>query len=174
MITDPDAIAALNAARITDGVMSRRVLAWLIDCLLIGMIGTAVLSFCAFIGLITFGLDAFDISANAFGILPLVPLLYHWLTMASPLSASPGQAILGLTVRNDDDLAPVTPLQALIFTALLYVTLAVGVWPMLIALFTTRHRTFHDMLAGTVVVRKEALTRAAAFWNMGAAGGYRR
>ena len=94
--------------------------------------------------------------------------------MASPMSASPGQAILGLTVRNDDDLAPVTPLQALIFTALLYVTLALGVWPMLIALFTTRHRTIHDMLSGCVVVRKEALTRAAAFWNMRDPGAYRR
>ena len=164
MITDPDAIAALNAAQITSGVMSRRVIAWLIDCLLIGMIGTAVFSFCVFIGLVTFGLGA-----GAFGILP-----YHWLSMASPMSASPGQAILGLTVRNDDDLAPVTPLQALIFTALLYVTLALGVWPMLIALFTTRHRTIHDMLSGCVVVRKEALTRAAAFWNMRDPGAYRR
>ena len=169
MITDPDAIAALNAARITSGVMSRRVIAWLIDCLLIGMIGTAVFSFCVFIGLVTFGLGA-----GAFGILPVVPLLYHWLSMASPMSASPGQAMLGLTVRNDDDLAPVTPLQALIFTALLYVTLALGVWPMLIALFTTRHRTIHDMLSGCVVVRKEALTRAAAFWNMRETGMYRR
>lgn len=169
MITDPDAIAALNAAQITSGVMSRRVLSWLIDCLLIGMIGTAVFSFCVFIGLVTFGFGA-----GAFGILPVVPLLYHWLSMASPLSASPGQAMLGLSVRNDDDLAPVAPLQALIFTVLLYVTLALGVWPMLIALFTTRHRTIHDMLSGCVVVRKEALTRAAAFWNMDAAGGYRR
>ena len=169
MITDPDAIAALNAAQITSGVMSRRVIAWLIDCLLIGMIGTAVFSFCVFIGLVTFGFGA-----GAFGILPIVPLLYHWLSMASPMSASPGQAMLGLTVRNDDDLAPVTPLQALIFTALLYVTLALGVWPMLIALFTTRHRTIHDMLSGCVVVRKEALTRAAAFWNMRDPGAYRR
>ena len=169
MITDPAALAELQAGMMTSGVMSRRVIAWLIDCVLIGMIGTAVLSFCAFIGIVTFGLGA-----GAFGILPLVPLLYHWLTMASPLSASPGQAMLGLTVRNEEDLAPVTPLQALIFTALLYVTLALGVWPMLIALFTKRHRTIHDMLSGCVVVRKEALTRAAAFWNMGAPGGFRR
>lgn len=167
MNTDPASLAALQADLMTSGTMWRRVVAWLIDCVLIGMIGTAVLSFCAFIGLVTFGLGA-----GAFGILPLVPLLYHWLTMASPLSASPGQAIMGLTVRNMDDLRPVTPLQALIFTALLYVTLALGVWPMLVALFTTGHRTFHDMLSGCVVVRKDALTRATAFWTM--SGAYRR
>ncbi len=161
MITDPAALAELQADMMTSGVMSRRVIAWLIDCVLIGMIGTAVFSFCAFIGLVTFGLGA-----GAFGILPLVPLLYHWLTMASPLSASPGQAMLGLTVRNADDMAPVTALQALIFTALLYVTLALGVWPMLIALFTRGHRTIHDMLSGCVVVRKETLTHVTEFWNM--------
>ena len=65
MITDPAALAELQADMMTSGVMSRRVIAWLIDCVLIGMIGTAVFSFCAFIGLVTFGLGAGAFGARA-------------------------------------------------------------------------------------------------------------
>lgn len=165
MIIDPSAadLAYFREDQLTRGVMTRRVFAWIIDALLIGMIGTAVFAFCVFFGLITFGLGW-----PLFGIIPLVPLLYHWLTLASSMSASPGQMLLGLTVRHNDDLGPPSAMQALVFTVMLYVTFALGwVW-MLVALITTRHRTFHDMLAGVVVVRARMLTRPSGDWNMGA------
>ena len=165
----PATIADLQEDMMTTGVMWRRVVAWLIDGALIGMIAAALWSLCVVIGVVTFGLGI-----GVFGALPLVPLLYHWLTMASPMSASPGQAIMGLVVRHNDDLGPISPLQALAFTVLLYLTIALGALWVLVVLVTRHHRTFHDMLSGVVVVRARALSRATAFWNMCDAARYQR
>ena len=165
----PATIADLQEDMMTTGVMWRRVVAWLIDGALIGMIAATLWSLCVVIGVVTFGLGI-----GVFGALPLVPLLYHWLTMASPMSASPGQAIMGLVVRHNDDLGPISPLQALAFTVLLYLTIALGALWVLVALVTRHHRTFHDMLSGVVVVRARALSRATAFWNMRDAARYQR
>lgn len=165
MIIDPSPsdLARFPEDQMTRGVMTRRVFAWIIDAILIGMIGTALFSFCIFFGLITFGLGW-----PLFGFLPLVPLLYHWLTLSSPMSASPGQALLGLVVRRNDDFGPPTPLQAFAFTVLLYLTFALGWLWVLVAFITTRHRTFHDMLSGLVVLRAPMLIRSPGDWNMGA------
>jgi uncharacterized RDD family membrane protein YckC len=163
MIPDPDtaAFAALQEDLLTTGVLSRRFFAWIVDGVLIGLLLSLAWTICLAIGVVTFGLAWPIVYA-----LPAIPLLYHWLTLASPMSASPGQALFGLVVRRDDDLGPPGPIQALVFTVLLYLTLALGAVWTLVGLFTTRHRMFHDMLSGLVVVRAQALTRAAAFWNM--------
>ena len=163
-VLDEDALLAdLATEQLTRGVMWRRVVAWLVDGILIGVILSALWGLLLFLGVITFGF-----SLPMLEVLPVVPLLYHWLTLASPMSASPGQVLLGLVVRRDEDLGPPTPMQALAFSALLYLTLALGAIWLLVALVTARHRTFHDMLSGLVVVRARALTRAAGFGNMGA------
>jgi uncharacterized RDD family membrane protein YckC len=163
MITDDFAYAEQQDAILTGGVMWRRFAAWIIDGILIGVLLTAAWSVCLAIGVITLGFG-FPI----LGALPAIPLLYHWLTLSSPMSASPGQAVMGLTVRNDETLLPPSPMEALAFTVLLYLTLALGAIWVLVALFTIRHRTFHDMLSGLVVVRARALTRGPGFGNMGA------
>ncbi len=148
--------------RLVEGVMSRRVIAWCIDALLIGILVAVLFAAGIVLGVLTFGL-----SLPMLGVLPVVPVLYHWLTLGGRRNASPGQALMGLTVRNWENLAPPTVLQALGFTLLLYVTLAAGALWVLIALFTPQHRCFHDMLSGLVVVRAEALTRLQDDWNMG-------
>jgi uncharacterized RDD family membrane protein YckC len=113
-----------------------------------------------------FGVLTLGLGWHLFGVLPLIPLAYNWLFLCSGLSATPGMAMMGLVVRRNEDLGPPLPLQALAFTVLFYVTLALG-WIWLgVALLTVRHRTFHDMLSGLVVVRSRALTPAGGFWNM--------
>jgi uncharacterized RDD family membrane protein YckC len=37
---------------------------------------------------------------------------------------------------------------------------------LLVALFTIRHRTLHDLVSGLVVVRVRALTAEGGGWNM--------
>ena len=61
--------------------------------------------------------------------------------------------------------------QALIFTVVFYLTLATSGLLLLVALFTVRHRTLHDLLSGLVVVRSRALlntplTPPTGYWNM--------
>ncbi|HME24322.1 MAG TPA: RDD family protein [Acetobacteraceae bacterium] len=146
---------------LTEGVLARRVFAWLLDVLLIGLILAALWFVLLLFGVLTLGLGL-----PLLGGLPFVPFCYHLLFVAAPASATPGQQALGLVVRRNDDLGRPTPVQAFIYTLLFYVTLATTGLLLLFALFTLRHRTLHDLASGLVVVRARALTGGLGSWNM--------
>jgi uncharacterized RDD family membrane protein YckC len=131
------------------GVITRRCFAWLIDLVLIGLVLSVL-----WIVLLLFGLLTLGLGFGAMAVLPAVPFLYHFLSLIRSSSATPGQALLGLTVRRDLDLGPPTGLQALIFTVVFYLTLATSGLLLLVALFTVRHRTLHDLASDLVVVRR--------------------
>ena len=116
--------------------------------------------------LLLFGVLTLGLGLPLLGVLPFVPFCYHLLFVAGPASATPGQQALGLVVRRNDDLGRPTPLQALIYTLLFYLTLATTGLLLLVALFTIRHRTLHDLASGLVVVRARALTGGLGSWNM--------
>ncbi len=146
---------------LTQGVLRRRVLAWLIDAAIIAVICAALWACFAVLGVLTLGLGF-----ALFAVLPAVPVLYHWLFVAAPSAATPGQAFMGLVVRREEDLGPVSSFQALVASGGLYLTLALGAVWLAVALVTPRKRTLHDMAAGTIVVRARALTAPAGAWNM--------
>jgi uncharacterized RDD family membrane protein YckC len=146
---------------LTEGVMIRRVFAWLIDIVLLGLILTALWFVLLLFGVLTLGLGF-----ALLGALPFVPFCYHWLFVASPASATPGQQALGLVVRRNDDLGRPPLLQAFVYTLVFYLTLATTGLLLLFALFTVRHRTLHDLASGLVVVRARALTGGLGSWNM--------
>ena len=146
---------------LTQGVLARRVFAWLLDVLLIGLILVALWFVLLLFGVLTLGLGL-----PLLGVLPFVPFCYHLLFVAAPASATPGQQALGLVVRRNDDLGRPTPVQAFIYTLLFYLTLATTGLLLLFALFTVRHRTLHDLASGLVVVRARALTGGLGSWNM--------
>jgi uncharacterized RDD family membrane protein YckC len=146
---------------LTEGVLLRRVFAWLIDALLI-----AVILGVLWLLLLLFGLLTLGFGFALFGALPFVPFCYHLLYVAGANSATPGQRVLGLVVRRDDDMGPPSFVQAFIFTLVFYLTLATSGLLLLIALFTVRRRTLHDLASGLVVVRTRALTRGVGSWNM--------
>jgi len=146
------------------GVLSRRCLAWVIDVVLIMILVWVMWWILVMFGVLTFGLGF-----GAMGILPFVPFCYHLLSLLGSASATPGQQMFGLTVRRDFDLGPPTGLQALVSTVTFYLTLATSGLLLLVALFTTRHRTLHDLVSGLIVVRvraMQALTAPGGGWNM--------
>lgn len=146
---------------LTAGVLGRRVVAWVVDVMILGVV-------CMVLGavLLAFGLLTLGLGLPLLGLIPLVPFLYHFLFLASPFCATPGQALLGLSVRRDEDLGPPPAAQALV-TALAYLlTWATSGLLLLVALFTVRNRTFHDLVSGLVVVRTRALTPGFGSWNM--------
>jgi uncharacterized RDD family membrane protein YckC len=149
---------------LTGGVMTRRCVAWVIDIILIAVLVGVLWWVLAMFGILTFGLGF-----AAMPVLSVVPFLYHFLSLLSSPSATPGQQMLGLTVRRDYDLGPPMPLQALVSVIAYYLTLATSGLLLVVALFTTRHRTLHDLVSGLVVVRVQAmetLTTSAGGWNM--------
>lgn len=142
--------------------MLRRVWAWLLDAVFIVVIAGAVWAVLFVLGVLTLGLG-FVLMA----VLPAIPLLYHVLFVSGARHATPGQRVLGLIVVRDADFGSPSLLQAVIFTGGLWLTLSVGVWPLLAALFTERHRALHDIVSGVVVVRAAALTPDGGLANMG-------
>jgi uncharacterized RDD family membrane protein YckC len=150
---------------LTHGVLARRVAAWVLDLVLIAVIG-----WFTWWGLLALGAATLGLALPLMALLPLLPFSYHLLFLAGPLAATPGQALMGLIVLRNDDLGRPLPMQAVASTLCFYLTLALGVIWLAVALVTTRRRTFHDLASGLVVVRRRALTPAAPAWNM--AGGF--
>jgi uncharacterized RDD family membrane protein YckC len=148
---------------LTRGLLRRRVLAWLIDLIIVGVLTTAL-----WVGLFIFGILTLGFGMPLLGILPAIPILYGWLSVASDASATPGQAMLGLAVRRNEDLGPPGLWRALAATVLFYFTLAtsLGVLWFLVALITHGRRTLHDILSGTRIVDATALTEAQFAWNI--------
>ena len=151
------------------GVMSRRCVAWCVDLVVLGLLLWLLWWTMVVLGFLTLGLGF-----GLFAALPFVPFLYQVLSLISERSATPGQRLLGLTVRRDDDLGPPTFFQAVVGTLVFYVTLATSGLLLIVALFTVRHRTLHDLASGLVVVRvrameelpPETLTPSGEPWNM--------
>ena len=143
------------------GVLTRRCFAWLIDLVLIGL-----LVFALWLAMLLFGLLTLGLGWTAMAVLPLVPPLYHFLFLLRDPAATPGQKWTGLIVRRDADLGAPEVWQALVFTVLFYLTLATSGLLLLVALFTIRHRTLHDLLSGLVVVRRDAYDS----WSPGGGG----
>jgi uncharacterized RDD family membrane protein YckC len=139
-------------AWLTRGVLARRFEAWLLDGFFLLVLSAAAWVFCLAFGMLTLGLGW-----PLFHLLPALPFVYSVGFLLSPLSATPGQWLRGLAVRRDDDFGPPELWQAVVCTIGYYVTLATSGLLLLIALFTERRRTLHDMAAGVVVVRRKAL-----------------
>ncbi len=146
---------------LTGGVLSRRCVAWVADLVLLAVLIWVLWWILAMFGVLTLGLGF-----GAMGILPVVPFCYHFFSLLGAASATPGQRMMGLTVRRNDDLGPPAGLQALAFVLLFYLTMATSGLLLVVALFTTRHRALHDLVSGLVVVRVQALTAANGGWNM--------
>jgi len=140
-------IAAIDPARL-EGVLPRRVFAFLIDALIIFAAWSLCWIFSAALALITFGL-----LSGGFLLLPVIAPLYHTLTIGLS-GATWGQRLLGLEVC-DLLRRPPSLLQAIVQTAAFYLTVfPTGGLILLAVFFIDRRRTLHDWLSGLQVLRR--------------------
>ena len=136
-------------------ILPRRVVAYLIDLIPIGLC-TLLASF----GLSVLTLLSFGLLGFLWRLLPLVAILYTALCIAAPGSATIGMRFTSLTLRRLDGGRP-TPLQALLFAVMFYVTVGLTSWLiLLLPLVTARHRAAHDFLSATIMLRSD---RAAIY-----------
>ena len=154
-------IDAAHDEWLTDGVMGRRVVAFVIDLLL-----GALLLLLAKIAVIAFGLLTLGFGMPLLGFLPLVPVAYLVVSVLSERSATPGQQATGLVLRANGTLDRPSLLQAILWALGLLVTVALGTVWVLVAPFTVRHRCLHDLLAGVVVTRTRALMPRTGIWTL--------
>lgn len=131
------------------GLLPRRCFAYLLDVIIIAVLGLCLGFALTIMGILTLGL----LTPLAAIILALWPLTYHSLFLALR-GATPGMRFFGLEARSWEG-QPIAPLQAIIVTILFYVSVGLTAWLiLLVALFNDRGRALHDILANTVIVRR--------------------
>ncbi|WP_269930252.1 RDD family protein [Aminobacter sp. HY435] len=141
----------LDDIRAYDGVRTRRVLAFCIDYLIVGllMIPFAIVIF--FLGILTLGLGW-----ALFGILfPIVAIAYVWSTLGGPNQATTGMRMMNIRLDRLDGL-PVDGLLAVLHGVLFWAgNVILTPLILLVTLFADRKRALHDLLLGTVVTRTD-------------------
>jgi uncharacterized RDD family membrane protein YckC len=142
-----------------EGVLSRRVLALVIDVIII----TVPIMFAALF-IFVFGLVTFFLGWFLFFLLPaggtIWAILYYGLTFGSPKSATIGMRMMDLEMRTWYG-APCYFLLGAVHAVLYWISVsALTPLILLVAFFNERKRLLHDMVAGTIVINNEA--RAAS------------
>lgn len=134
------------------GVTGRRLFAYLIDLGVLAGILTVYWIMLGLLTIVSFGLLTPLLVLIGAGI----PITYHTLTIGGAASATLGMRLFGLEVRVWNGGKP-GYLQALLHTAAFYVTVSfTGGLILLWALFNNRGRCLHDILCGTLVVRRRS------------------
>jgi uncharacterized RDD family membrane protein YckC len=141
------------------GVLSRRLVAFFIDVIIIAVPVVAAAIFIFLFGIVTLGLGwlLFWLLSPASVIWALA---YYGLTMGGAASATIGMRAMDLEIRTWYG-APAYVLLGAVHAVVYWVTISV-LTPLilLVGLFNTRRRLLHDMLVGTVVINNAA--RAAS------------
>ena len=137
-----------------EGLLLRRVLAYLIDVVLIGIVAAILWFVLSIFTVVSFGLLA-PLQAL---ILALWPITYHSLLIAL-CSATIGMSIMDIEIRTMAGGRP-NLAQAVIATVVFYASITLTSFLiLLITLFEDRGRTLHDMITGTLAVRRSAAGR---------------
>lgn len=131
------------------GVRTRRIAAFFIDYLLIGLMMIPVAIVVALLGILTLGLGWLLFSILA----PLTALLYVAMTLGGRRQATLGMQFMDIRLARLDG-GRVDSLLAVVHTVLFWAGNAILTPLILLAsLFLDHKRTVHDLLLGTVVVR---------------------
>jgi uncharacterized RDD family membrane protein YckC len=151
-ILDGEIIATrLDDVRAYDGVRSRRIFAFLLDYLIVGLLLIPFGILVLLLGLLTFGL-----AWSLFAVLgPAVALIYVWNTLGGPNQATAGMRTMGIRLDRLDG-RPVDGMLAVVHTVLFWAgNVVLTPFILLVSLFADRKRTAHDLLLGTVVTRSD-------------------
>ncbi len=141
----------LENPRLYEGVVLKRVLAYLYDVVAIFAIMAVAWIVLGLMTVASFGLLS-PLTVPGF---PIVLLGYHTLLIGAGRSATLGMMIFSIEVRAWNGRRP-TYAQAFLVTLVFYVSMAITSGLILVvALFNDRRRLLHDLLCGTVVVSAE-------------------
>ena len=151
--TNPGDVLSPGGSARTDGVLSRRFFAYLVDVLIVfGLV--ALLAVVIFIiGIVTFTLG-WGLYALLFP--PLVAIVYNALTIGGPAQGTIGMRMMGLRVVDAGTGGPVDKITAAVHALLFY--LAAGTFVLLavdlfVGMARGDRRLGHDLITGTMLVR---------------------
>lgn len=154
-----------SAPELFDGVLLRRSVAYLIDLAIIGCIVLAVTIVGAIAGFLTFGL--------AWGalvlVIPLSVVMYYGATLGSPKRATLGMQMMDILLTPTRG-QPLDGWMAITHALVFWITIWIS-WPvsLLFALFTPRQQMIHDLIVGTLMLRRSPMEK---HWAQKRAGSY--
>jgi uncharacterized RDD family membrane protein YckC len=149
----PDLPDPVSAPELFDGLLTRRVAAYIIDLAILTGISLLILIVGLVAGFLTFGL-AWVLLPIA---IPVIILGYYAATLGSPSRATVGMAAMDLVLTPTRG-RPLDGWRILIHPLVFWITWWVA-WPisLAIALLTPRREMVHDLIAGTLMVRRSPM-----------------
>lgn len=141
----------LDDWRLYQGVRTRRIVAFLIDYTIVGLLVIPFAIVVGILGVITLGLGWALFSM----LFPAIALIYIWNTVGSARQATVGMRMMDIRLERLDG-RPIDGLLAVVHSVLFWAA-NVMLTPLILlaTLFLDRKRTVHDLLLGTVVIRNE-------------------
>ena len=136
-----------------DGVLTRRVLAFVIDYLLVLVLLVPAWVILFVFSILTLGLGFYLFPVSFF----IVAGLYFALTLGSSSQATPGMRMMDLTMLRDDGRRIDFSIALVHVVAFWVINSLLTPFLLLAGLFTSRKRLIHDMLLGTCVMRASAV-----------------
>ena len=133
-------------------VRRRRVLAFIVDYIIVAILCIPAAALIAFAGILTFGLGWLLYAA----MVPLVVFAYLGYTMGGENQATIGMAMFSLKIRRLDGGRIDAPLAILHGILFWFIHSVLSPVMLLASLFSSRKRLLQDWLLGTEVVNREA------------------
>jgi len=158
----PHAYDPVASPELFEGVLARRVVAFIIDLVIIAVPLVTASIFIFVLGLVTFGLGwaLFWLLSPASVIWALV---YYGLTLGSPASATIGMRAMEIEMRTWYG-APAYFVLGAVHAIVYWISVSVLTpFILLVGFFNARRRLLHDMLVGTILINnadRAALLRA--------------
>lgn len=140
-----------------EGLLTRRVMAYLFDIVIISVITIAFMLATFVVGILTLGLAWLTLPIVA----PLAVLIYYVATLGSPTRATIGMRMFDIVLTPTSG-PPMEGWKALIHPFVFWLTIWIF-WPLLlVGLFTQRRQLVHDLITKTLMVRRSPMEK---HWN---------
>jgi uncharacterized RDD family membrane protein YckC len=145
----------VSTPELFEGLLVRRSAAYLIDLVILAIISGVVLLVGLVAGIFTLGLAWFGIPL----LIILAVFAYYGATLGSASRATLGMQLMDIVLTPARG-APLDGWAILVHPFVFWVTVWIS-WPftILFALFTPRRQLFHDLVTGTLMVRRSPMER---------------
>jgi len=144
-----------TAPELFDGVLVRRVLAYLLDVALLVAAATMVGVVSVILGFFTLGIPWLLLPV----VIPAIILGYYAITLGSPMRATVGMSVFDIVLVPARGY-PLDGWKILIHPVVFWVTVWFA-WPisLVVALFTPRQQMVQDLVTGTLMLRRSPMQR---------------
>lgn len=144
-----------NAPELFEGLLTRRVIAYFIDLTIICALVFGVIIAGLIVGIFTMGAAWLAIPVA----LPIAIVLYYATTLGSHRRATKGMQIMDIVLTPTRG-APLDGWRAFAHPLLFWLTCWIlPPFSVLVALFTPRRQLIHDLVLGTLMVRRSPMER---------------